>query len=65
MTRYDILLTGCIATKITTSIINRYTEENERGEKSTTIGKVVDDIDSIATVGLVGLGLIRIYPKLF
>lgn len=65
MSRYDIMLTGCLITKVTTSVINRYTENNERGEKVSTIGKVIDDLDTISTVGLAGLCLLRLYPKLF
>lgn len=65
MSRYEILLTGCLLTKVTTSVINRYTEENDRGEKVSTVAKITKDMETASTVGLIGLGLLRVIPKLF
>lgn len=62
MSLFNCLLTGFVGTKLLTSTINRYTENGDDGRKKSTPGKIVDDIDSVCTIGILSLCILKLYP---
>ena len=61
MSLFNILLTGCVGTKVLTSTLGRYTSEDEYGRKTSTVGKIVDDLDTVSTIGMTSLCILRLW----
>ena len=62
MSLFNIILTGFVGTKVVTSTINRYTENDDNGKKATTFGKIIDDLDTISTIGTISMCILKLYP---
>lgn len=65
MSTYNIVLSALVGTKVLTSTINRYTENGPDGNKVSTPAKIIDDVDSLATAGIVSLCVLKLWPLWF
>lgn len=62
MSLFNMLLSGFVGTKIVASTISRYTENGPDGKKVSTTGKIIDDLNTVSTIGITSLCILKLWP---